>query len=203
MKKIIFILFLFFLLYACYYIYNATEDKKMDILVIGDEIANNPYFDKLGSINNSYINSDYHITDLLNIIKYNQEVDNESIHRLLRDSDILIVSIGINDLYYKLNDSTRGIYTYINNMISVYQEILSYISKYDYKKVYILGYYNTYDRYNDIFTYVNYKLRKIVNKYGYTYINLNKILDSNGKIDLNNSDYRKIYELIVENLNNY
>ena len=210
MKKIILILFLFFLLYACYYIYNATIDKKTDITLLGDNTLNNPYFKELGEVNNKFVNADYHMIDLLDIIKYNKEIDNKNVHQILRNTDILIIAIGMNDIYYKLNDNLYEVYTYMNNIINNYEEILKYISKYNYKKVYILGYYDIYNKYNDIFTYTNYKLNNLANLYGYTYLNLNKIFYNNDKLlqkrdkfDLNNDGYRKIYELIVEKLNNY
>ena len=214
MKKIIFILFLFFLLYACYYIYNITEDNKLNVVLIGDTIADNPYLDNypnINKINKDFINSDYHLKDLLNIIKYNQELDidnkTESIHKLLKESDIVIISIGMNDIYYKLNDNTKEIYSYVNDIINNYNIILKEISKYDNKYVFILGYYNITNKNNDIFTYVNYKLKNIVNNYHYTYLDLNKILYNNKNyyqksnvFYLNNAGYEQIYKLIVENL---
>ena len=214
MKKIIFILFLFFLLYACYYIYNITEDNKLNVVLIGDTIADNPYLDNypnINKINKDFINSDYHLKDLLNIIKYNQELDidnkTESIHKLLKESDIVIISIGMNDIYYKLNDNTKEIYSYVNDIINNYNIILKEISKYDNKYVFILGYYNITNKNNDIFTYVNYKIKNIVNNYHYTYLDLNKILYNNKNyyqksnvFYLNNAGYEQIYKLIVENL---
>lgn len=214
MKKIIFILFLFFLLYACYYIYNITEDNKLNVVLIGDTIADNPYLDNypnINKINKDFINRDYHLKDLLNIIKYNQELDidnkTESIHKLLKESDIVIISIGMNDIYYKLNDNTKEIYSYVNDIINNYDTILKEISKYDNKYVFILGYYNITNKNNDIFTYVNYKLKNIVNNYHYTYLDLNKILHNNKNyyqksniFYLNNAGYEQIYKLIVENL---
>ena len=214
MKKIIFILFLFFLLYACYYIYNITEDNKLNVVLIGDTIADNPYLDNypnINKINKDFINRDYHLKDLLNIIKYNQELDidnkTESIHKLLKESDIVIISIGMNDIYYKLNDNTKEIYSYVNDIINNYNIILKEISKYDNKYVFILGYYNITNKNNDIFTYVNYKLKNIVNNYHYTYLDLNKILYNNKNyyqksnvFYLNNAGYEQIYKLIVENL---
>lgn len=217
MKKIILILFLFSLLYACYIIYDLTEDNERYILVIGDEIANNPYLknlDDVKTINNDFINKDYHITDLLNIIKYNQEltINNkpESIHQLLKKSDIVILSIGMNDIYYKLNDNTKEIYTYLNNLINDYELIINEISKYNYQKVYILGYYNITNQYNDIFTYINYKLKNITKKNNYEYIDTNKILKNNPKyyqnntnFNLNNEGYYQIFNILVENLKKY
>ena len=214
MKKIILILFLFFLLYACYYVYNITEDNNLNVTLIGDQISDNPYLKNISNINDinrDFINNDYHITDLLNIIKYNQELEKdnktESIHKLLKESDIIILSIGMNDIYYKLNDNTKEIYSYLNSIIYNYEELLKEISKYDYKHVYILGYYNITNKNNDIFTYINYKLNNITKNYHYTYLDLNKILYNNEKyyqksnsFYLNNAGYEQIYKLIVEKL---
>lgn len=213
MKKIILILFLFFLLYACYIIYNLTEDKNKSITLIGDNIANNPYINNIEniSVNNDFINKDYHINDLLNIIKYNQELDidnkTESIHQILKKSDIVILSIGMNDLYYKLNDNTKEIYTYLNSMINNYELIIKEISRYDYKQVYILGYYNITNNNNDIFTYINYKLSSIAKNYNYTFIDTNKILNNKQEyykkdtnFNLNNKGYYQIFNILVENL---
>lgn len=214
MKKIISILFLFLLCFICYYVYNLTEDKKLYVLSIGDNIANNEYIKnnkQVSTYNNDFINRDSRIIDLLNIIKYNEELDKNnksvSIHQLLKKSDILIISIGMNDLYYKLNDNTKEIYTYLNNMIDNYEEILKEINRYDYEKVFVLGYYNISNKNNDIFTYINYKLKKITNNYDYTYLELNKILYNNQKyllkkdnFYLNNDGYQQIYNLIVEKL---
>ncbi len=217
MKKIILILFLFCLLYACYYIYNVTEEHKLDIVLIGDNIADNPYYkdiDNVGIINRDFVNRDYRLRDMVNILKYNQELDvndkTESIHKLLMDSDIVIISLGMNDIYYKLNDNTREIYTYLNDMVNNYQEILKEIKRYDYQKVYILGYYDIDNRYSDVFSYVNYKLKQVTKEYGYEYLDLHKILynreDLYQKKDnfyLNDKGYKEIYKIIVENLKKY
>lgn len=212
MKKIICVLFLFLLCYACYYIYNITEDRTLDVISIGDDIASNPYLKKENSkYNTDFINKDYRINDLLNIIKYNEELtinDKEiSIHQQLKKADILIISIGMNDIYYKLNDNSKEIYSYLNNILNSYEEILNEISKYDYKAVYILNYYNTSNKYNDLFVYTNYKLNKIANNYHYNYLDIAKILNNrsefykkNTNFALNDAGYRQIYKLIVENL---
>ncbi len=213
MKKIISLLFLFLLCIFCYYIYKLTEDKTPYILSIGDSLANNSYLKnnrKFGTYNTDFTSEDYRIVDLLNTIKYNQEISKGdskiSIHRLLKKSDVLIISIGMNDLYYKLNDNTKEIYTYLNNMLTNYESLLAKIAKYDYQKVYVLGYYNIHNKQSDIFTYINYKLSILVNSYGYTYLDLNKILHNNPKylekkdyFYLNSEGYRQIYNLIVEN----
>ena len=214
MKKIILILFLFL---SCYIIYNLTEEKGLSCLVIGDNIADNEYIknhDLINTYNNTYIDKDYRIIDLINTIKYNEEkdLDNKkiSIHRLLKNTDILIISIGMNDLYYKLNTNYQNIYTYLNDMLNNIEILLNEINKYNYKQVYILGYYNITNNNNDIFTYINYKLEKLSNKYHYKYIELNNILrnnqnylKNNQNFELNSQGSSKISKIIVENLKNY
>jgi len=214
MKKIILVLFLFL---SCYLIYNLTEDKSESYLVIGDLVADNPYLKSNESIkkyNNIYINENYRIIDLLNTIKYNQEVEvnnkNISIHRLLKNTDILIMSIGMNDIYYKLNSDIKNIYTYINDMVNNMKIILSEIDRYNYQKVFILGYYNITNENNDIFTYLNYKMKKITEKYNYEYIELNNILKNtpnlykkSNNFNLNDQGYNEINKIIVEKLKKY
>lgn len=214
MKKIILILFLFL---SCYLIYNLTEEKKVSCLVIGDNIADNYYIknnELITEYNNIYINKDYHILDLIDIIKYNKEakINNKSIsiHRLMKNADILILSIGMNDIYYKLNDDTKNIYTYINDMVNNMDILLDEINAYNYKKVIVLGYYNITNKNNDIFTYINYKMKKTVNKYNYEYLELNNILKNNpnyleksNNFYLNDTGYKEISKIIVENLKNY
>ena len=214
MKKIMLILFLFFLCLSCYYIYKVTEVNTVNITSIGDSIAdikNISNLNNLNKYNNSFISKDYRIIDLLNIIKYNEEsIINDkdiSIHQLLKNSNVLIISIGMNDIYYKINANTKEIYTYVNNLIAEYDELLAGINKYHYDKVIVFGYYNIQNKNNDIFTYTNYKLKKLVDKYNYTFINLNnyfynnpKYLQNDNYFYLNNEGYNQIFKLIVEKI---
>ena len=210
MKKVIIILFLFFLIIciSCYYIYNKTEDKTKYITSIGDNIANINYLKNLEDISydTTYVDKDNRLVDILTTITYNKE-NNLSIHQLLKKTDILIISIGMNDIYYKLDNNDKEIYTYLNEMIISYELLLKEINKYSYDQVYIIGYYNIYQNKNDIFTYINYKLNKLVNNYHYTYIDMAKIIKNNPHLlknshtfDLNNRGYYHIYQIIVEKL---
>ena len=215
MKKIILILFLFLLCCSCYLIYNITKKKTIYIMSLGDELSlNNNLNNKKYTYNKYFVNKDNRTIDILNTIKYNKEITKEdkniSIHRLLKKTDILIISIGMNDIYYKLNNNTKEIYTYINNMLLNYEELLKEINRYDYKEVFILGYYNITNNYNDIFVYTNYKLEKLSNKYNYIFINLNNIINNNKKylikIDnyyLNDEGIKKINDFIVEKIKKY
>ena len=204
MKKIILILFLFL---SCYFIYIKTEKKELSYVSIGDKVSDINSFNRY---NNTYVNNDYRIKDLINIIKYNEEQNETSIHRILKNADILIVSVGMNDLYYKLNTNIVNVYTYLNDMINNMNILFKEINKYHYQKVFILGYYNIYNKNNDIFTYINYKIEKLTKDYQFEYIELNKILKNNPKFyknnnhfNLNQLGYNEINKIIVEKIKKY
>lgn len=198
----------------CYLIYELTDNDNLTCLVIGDSIADNIYLrenKKINNYNNQFINKDYRMIDLLHIIKYNEEINYQnktiSIHQLLKQSDIVIISIGMNDIYAKLEDDPKNMYTYLNEMVNNMELILDEISRYKNAKIIVLGYYNIFDKKNDLFTYINYKIKRITEKHDYIYIDTNKNLNNNQKYLLKNNQfylndhgYQEINELIVEKL---
>lgn len=231
MKKIISILILFL---SCYFIYNLTIDNELFYLSIGDGIAKGitddgniskynytdsiKYYltskNKLKGFNNSFVDKDYRITDLLRIIKYKEEIvvnnDHISINELLKKADIVTISLGMNELYYKILVDNNNIYSYIDGMLSDMELLLKEVDRYNHKKVIVLGYYNTTDNNKDIFNYVNYKLKNIVNKRGFEFVDVDKIINNNTNyftnntnFYLNNGGYQKISQIIVEKINKY
>lgn len=231
MKKIISILILFL---SCYFIYNLTIDNELFYLSIGDGIAKGITDDgnvseynytnsiknyltsknKLKGFNNSFVDKDYRITDLLRIIKYKEEIvvnnDHISINELLKKADIVTISLGMNELYYKILVDNNNIYSYIDGMLSDMELLLKEVDRYNHKKVIVLGYYNTTDNNKDIFNYVNYKLKNIVNKRGFEFVDVDKIINNitnyftnNTNFYLNNGGYQKISQIIVEKINKY
>lgn len=226
MKKVFLILTLFL---SCYFIYTKTEGNKKNYLVIGDSLSKgiNEYgvvsygysdFIKdylenkknLKNYNKTYTDVNYKVSDIVKILEYNESKNNISLNRLIKEADIITISLGIDEIYYKINKNNQNIYTYIDNMISNYNKILNYISKFHHDKVYILGFYNTTKNNIDIFNYANYKLELLTKKYNYTYIDLAKILDNNPTYisQISNNympnirGYQKISQIIVENLKN-
>ena len=93
-------------------------------------------------------------------------------------------------------------------MINDTEYILDEINRYDYQRVYVLGYYNITLKNNDLFTYINFKLKKITEARNYTFIDLNNLIKNNPKYLikennylLNESGYRIIYNILKENNN--
>ena len=210
MKKIIFILILFL---SCYFIYNISLDNKIYYVSIGDFLSKgvnsygvkvNGYSDyvrdylyennRLKEYNNIFCESDYRVTDVLRMIKYNdtREYNGKelNINRLIKEADVISLSVGMNEL--------------INDM----KELLEYINKFNHKRVYVLGYYNTYG-YQEYIDYINIKLKNIVINEGFIYIDLANIFDNNPRLFdkkdsfiPNNQGYLKISEKIVAKIEN-
>ena len=181
MKKIIFVLILFL---SCYVVYNITFDDKIYYVSLGDSLSkgvniygikNGGYTNyvkeyletenRLEDFNDLYTDIDYRVTDLLRMIEYNEtkKIDgNEiNINRLLKKADVITLSVGMNELYYKFNGDNTNIYNYMNELLSDIEKLLKYISKYNHKKVFVLGYYNVLDNQEEI-NYINVKLKRIV-----------------------------------------
>ena len=139
MKKIILVLIIFI---ACYFIYNLTIDKKVSYLTLGDilskgtneyGVSNNGYSnyirdylkDKgmLKEYNNTFTSNDYRILDIIRILSYNEKKDNYSLNRLIKESDIITVSLGMSEIYNKILNNNQNIYItghetrYIGNVV--------------------------------------------------------------------------------------
>jgi len=225
MKKVLLILILFL---SCYFIYNKTTNKKLYYLTIGDSLSRgtNEYGlisygysenikdylkenNLLEGYNRTFTNNDYRIIDVIKILEYNEIKDNYSLNRLIKKADIITLSLGMNDIYYKLDKDNQNIYTYIDNMINNYNKIFIYINKFHHEKVFILGYYNTLGEDNDVFSYANHKLKELCKKNNFTYIELSNIFTNNPKYFKkkdsfvpNSKGYEKISQIIVEKLEN-
>ena len=225
MKKVIIILILFL---SCYFIYNKTKDEKIYYLTIGDALSKglnengsisfgyNEYIKKyleenrkLKEYNNFFTNEEYRIVDIIKILEYNEKKENMSLNYLIKRADIITISLGMNELYYKLNKDTKNIYTYIDNMMNNYNKILSHINTFHHEKVFVLGYYNILGNKNDVFNYANYKLKKICNEYNYIYIDLYSYISNNPKyynikksFIPNQKGYEKISQIIIEKIKN-
>ncbi len=225
MKKVFIILILFL---SCYFIYNKTINKKVYYLTIGDALSRGTneygivshgysdyikeYFEEnklLEGYNKTYTNNDYRIIDIINILEYNEKKDDYSLSRLIKKADIITISLGMNEIYYKLEKNNQNIYTYIDSMINNYNKVLEYINRFHHDKVYVLGYYNVLNTNNDAFSYANYKLKEICQKHNFIYVELSDTLTNNPHYFSkpktfipNNQGYEKISQIIVENLKN-
>lgn len=215
MKKIIFPILLFFLVFL---IYKTNEDHLIDYMVLGDSISTglNSYGNKtygyndylksylennnlLHKYNDYFLKDKYTIKELTNdiinnkVILYNDK--NYNIKKELREADILTISIGMDEFVELLNQKKDfnklkpSLDELVKNMDSLLQNITS-LSK---KKVILIGYYNPYNNYEkeieSIFSYLNDKYTTICKKYKVDYIDIYNIIKKDRSFLPNKMDY--------------
>lgn len=218
MKKVIFVIVLFL---SCYVIYNITEDNRVNYMALGDgisygykDLVSDYLFDskRLGNYNDSFVDSSYRITDLINKIKYNDYVvlGNERVYinRVLKEADIITLSIGNNELYYKLSLDNVGIYEYIENMLSDIDILFKEINRYNHKLV-LLRDFIIFGGNSDLINYINLKIESMADEEGFIFIDISflndryNFFDETQTIWPNMSGYNKIFQIILEKMKLY
>mgnify|MGYP001190474392 CR=1 FL=1 len=206
------------ILLIVFIIYLTTIDKKIYYISIGDSFAigENPY-GKTGYGYSDYIanyleknnllefytkdfsNTNYRTTDLLNSIKNNKKINingkNLSIKNALIKADLVTVSIGIDELFYRMgiNDMSfnltkvDGLYKVVDEITDNIKKNIIYLKQYCKEDIVILGCYNPLSRISStylrdlepIFIYMNNKISKLATNYDVYYINIYDIFKEN------------------------
>ena len=218
MNRPIKLLILILLSLSVYFIYQLTKESNIQILSLGDGLSKginsytivesshlNYYEEYLKSkkiqvkVISDYSKEDLTIHELLELVK-----NNNYLKRDLMESHLLFITVGYNDLLYKLsledNISIPKLNKIIDEINIEYKELLKEIKKYYKNEIIIVG----YPRTNKDDYYLNLGIRK-----------LNRLLNTNTFIDtynlLNNGNkyfsnpnsyypnrlgYKRIYEEI-------
>ncbi len=200
MKHIKFVIF-FISAIMVFLIYYATEKKQINYLALGDGIAKGEtpletygesytdyvykYLSSKKETNNNFktfTKSDYRITDLINDINSVETIkkqENLTITHLLKKADIITISIGSDELFYKLkqyNDNIKignkqKIIAYIDEMFNDIKNLLNTIRKYTNSPIIFVGYYNPIPMsstnstiIDSIFNYIDLKFNEIIDK---------------------------------------
>lgn len=178
MKKIIKLLVLSLIIMLVYGIYYTFRSNKINYISLGDFISlDNSYpkylkeyledNKKLGYYKN-YSNSNNAISNLIDDIKYKNEIKRD-----LRESNIVTLSIGINDIF---NNDKSNINNKIKNLILKLDICLKEIKKYAKNKIILVGFYNIDNKAINsideerIFAYIDDQYNEISRKYDITYI---------------------------------
>lgn len=188
MKKIIFTFLVFLIVFIIYYL-NISE--KIYYLSMGDHLSyginnfnkiDNNYNDKI--INyyatelSNYVNysslDDYRVMDLINDINYNKNIiynDKEyKLQNLLIKSNLIILSIGMNDIVNKKNIS----YDYIDLLIEDINNLFILLRKYNKDKIYFLGFYDIINN-KDLIEYANKEIERKCNKNKINYVDISNL----------------------------
>lgn len=218
MSRPIKLLILIIISLSVYFIYQSTKESNIQILSLGDGLSKginsytivdyshlNYYEDYLKSKNkkvkviSDYSREDLTIHELLELIK-----TNNTLKRDLMESHKLFITIGYNDLLYKMSLEEDISIPKLNNIVdeinTEYKELLEEIKKYYKNEIIIVG----YPKSNKDDYYVNLgirKLNRILNNN--TFINTYNLLNNRNKYFSNPNSYypnRLGYERIYEEI---
>ena len=237
MKRIILIL----IVAIIFIIYLITADRKVYYLTLGDElsISSDDKGNKGYSYNlNEYLNNknkleifindfskiNNRITDVINEIngniKINHNGKNISIKNALIKTDLLTLSIGMNDIISRINikninvsDNYDFLYDDIDEIVADLDNMMNLIRKYCKENIYFTGLYYPFRNQDqellNIFLYANNKFRNISEKYNIKYIDIyNQFLENDNYLSSTNGLYpsyeghKLIYDQIVIAINN-
>ncbi len=215
-------------------IFFITRDKKVYYLSLGDSLAsgqtpNNTigksygdyiaeYFEDkeiLEFYTKDFSKSGYRSVDLLNDLESNKEITIDgkkiSIKNALIKADLVTVSIGANDLFYKLNVGTEfdlnefdDIYSYVDETIKDVDKLLYELRKSCKEQIMVFGFYNPFTNFSSslanvvepVITYANTKMESIVRKYDMTFVDIHDTF-------LANDNYLPSFLEIHPNLDGY
>lgn len=236
LKKILIMLIIFTIVFI---IYILNIDKKIYYVSLGDSLAvgQNPY-NQIGYGYSDYVanylkenklykfytkeyaSKEYRTTDLINDIINNKKIKinnkHEGLKTILRKSELVTISVGSNDIFYKLGINNSNytinddeIYNYIDETIEDIDKLINLIKKYCKKEILLIGYYNPITssgnsrQLEPIFTYLNNKGSEISKQNNITYIDIYEIFKENPEYLPNPNDIHpsnKGYQVIASQI---
>ncbi len=189
MKKLLLFLFIPLLVFL---IYQFNKDTKVNVLNISD--TENPYItfildyyknkNKLDNFNNNFSKSDYRITDLSLDIENNKFVNinqkKQYLNNSLIKSEIITISVGNTDLYYKLNYyDVNEMYNYIDELCQDYEKLLEKIRMITKEKIIVFGYTSINLKNKKVIDYYNEKLKMICQKNNINFLDIDENTKNN------------------------
>jgi len=234
-----------FIILVIFLIYSFFHDGRIHYVALGDSLASgqNPYGEKVGYGYTDYIRdylddqnqlkqyvkeyatSGYTTSDILEDLSNNKRImvdDREvNIRNVLRESDLVTISIGANDFMHDLNLSNLDFsdpsvyYQKIDSIMENVSKLLREVRKYAKNKVVVIGYYNpfpilfkTNEKVLDaIFQYADDAYQKICTTHDVSYVSVystfkkhSEYLPNPFDIHPNTKGYRAISSLIIDQI---
>ena len=161
-------------------IYILNVDNKIYYVNIGSNIKYNKIIKnklnnnkELEKYTNYQIN-DYRITDLINDINDNKIInDNQTLQNALIKADILTLKIGDDELKYKAKEKNiNDMFEYCDELITDLDNLFQLLRLYDKEKIYFIALNNNDSEYYDeIYDYLNIKIKSLCSNYNIILIN--------------------------------
>ena len=217
MKKIIILLLSFvclFVIYKCFDNNKINYVSISDYSIYHDSLNYNDYIykyltdsNKLSAFNTEFINNNAFLIykDLLNNRTIRINNNDYFFKKVLRESDLVVINIGMEELYNKYDKyNINTNYENFNKIYSDLKILLKEIRKYAKGRILFIGFYNPYDYYDakidEFFYKVNIELNNIMIDNNIIYINLYEIIKGNNyiknKLFLNQDGYKQIANII-------
>lgn len=195
---------------SIFIIYLTTIDREIYYLALGDDITtieleNNSgysnyvkdyleYYDKLEVYINQFAKNNYRITDMIIDINNNKKVKigdkYRSIKNALIKTDLLTISIGINDLASKINtqninkiNNYQNLYDGVDEITRDLEELLVLLREYCKEDIFLIGIYYPYQKQNqdlnNVFLYLNTRFKEMSSIYKVQYIDIYDLFGEN------------------------
>lgn len=225
MKKI---LTLGIIILSIFIIYLTTIDRKVYFLALGDQISlgqttdNNEknyneysteYLKQKNKLEKSiteFSQQGYRITDIINDIKNNKELNNKiTIKNALIKADLVTISIGTNDIITKIDTENKlnnidynRLYKNIKEILIDLEKLFDLLRQYCKEDMILVGInINTTDKkINEMIKFTNEKFKEISNKYRIIYIDCLEEKIEN-KIYPTKENYKELGDRIIEIIN--
>ncbi len=238
-KKLIILITIFILVFT---IYVLNVDKKIYYVALGDSLAagQNPYGqigygysdyinnylkenDLLKTYTKSYAKSGYRITDILNDIQTNKKITvegkTEGIKTILNKADLVTLSVGANDIFYKLGvkgmninlEDKDNINKCINETLEDLEKLIIEVQKYFKEDLILVGYYNPLSAVSSEyarelepqFNKINTSMKALSQKYNLYFVEIYEIFKENpdylpNPVDIHPSN--KGYQVIASSI---
>jgi len=221
-----------------FFIYFFLKDNKLNYVALGDSIACGitPYGEDGYSYTdyikeylesneklNSYVNyavSGYKTDNIIDDISKNKEIDNSNIRESLRESDLVTISIGANNLISKIdyrNLDLSNIDSYLKTIDGVMVDIdntLKEVRNYAKNDIIVIGYYNPFpmlyntnkEQVDMVFNYLDKRYKDVCENQDIKYLSVYSLFRNNSDflpnpfdIHPNIDGYKGIGKLIVDN----
>ena len=182
MKKIIITILVIIIIFL---IYSSNVSEKTYFVSLGDQLSfgiENNYSENIKEYYKKFLKNyvnyssvdDYRVMDLINDINYNKIItynsNNYKLQNLLIKANLIVISIGMNDLIYKKNLN----YDYVDNLLDDINTLLELVRKYNKDEIYFLSFYNIIDN-SEVIEYANGKLRNICKKNKVNYVDISDL----------------------------
>ncbi len=225
-------------LFIVFVIYLSHIDKKVYYVALGDYQAlgltnegeiTYGYTDyikdvlkeknKLETYIISYAQDNARTTDLINDIEQNKKTQiknkQQTIKNTLIKADLVTLSIGMNDLFYKIGVNANlqslnysEVYYHIDEMMEDMDKLFELLREYCKEDIIMTNFYNPIDsqnkQLNEVLNYANKRLNELARIYDIAIVNINKIFLQRLNQTLNfyptKKEYQKISKMICDRM---